>query len=230
MKEIEALWEAVLSFLFPPRCPKCRRYVEKRGGWCESCLQETICVRPFQLSPEQRQVIDAGWVISRYHGPLRGLILGLKYHGRKENLLPLSTLLESSGANLEQVLPALRRPEGLCAVCVPLWPKKQRARGFNQVELIFRSWLSGRGIRLVPALVRTRETRPQYGLSRPERRKNVSGAFSAAAGAEKEILGRNILLLDDIVTTGTTALYCAKALRKAGARSVTLLALCSDQE
>lgn len=116
------------------------------------------------------------------------------------------------------------------AVPVPLHPAKERQRGFNQTELIFRDWLALRDIPMRRLLVRTRPTPPQYGLTRQARQENLRGAFALAAGAAAELHGRDVLLLDDIFTTGTTAAACARVLLRGGVRSVSALVLASDHQ
>ena len=108
-------------------------------------------------------------------------------------------------------------------VPVPLHARKLRQRGFNQSELIARAALklSQDGDRYVlsaDALERRRETKSQIGLTRHQRRENLRGAF--AVGKPQDVAGREILLVDDVFTTGTTASECARVLRRAGAAKV----------
>lgn len=211
----------MLDFLYPPRCPKCNAYVEDRGGWCPECLRETVSVQRLPLSAELAGVMNAAWAMGHYRGALQDLIRGLKYHGKKENLFRIQTFLQACG-KIGGMFPG-----HLLAVPVPLHPAREKQRGFNQVELIFRPWLMEQGIPMERVLCRIRQTEAQYGLSPSERRKNLKGAFALAG--EADVRGRSILLLDDIMTTGTTFLACAKALRGAGAEKVYGLVLASDR-
>jgi ComF family protein len=105
---------------------------------------------------------------------------------------------------------------------VPLWSGKRQARGFNQAEAVARAFLSLNSFGSIQldtsSLARTRETASQTGLTRKQRRENVRGAF-AVTKAEK-IRGRSILLVDDVMTTGTTVNECARVLLRAGAKEV----------
>jgi len=106
---------------------------------------------------------------------------------------------------------------------VPLHASKLRQRGFNQSELIARAALKrGIGAGTLPLTVsvleRSRPTESQTGLTRHQRRENVRGAFRVVR--PDEIAGRDILLVDDVFTTGTTVSECARVLRRAGANSV----------
>jgi ComF family protein len=153
-----------------------------------------------------------------YDGELRELIHLLKYNGVR----PAANVL---GRTLAQALAQLRCEFGAAEVLVipvPLYRGKRRQRGFNQAELITRSALKALGdqrlVLAADALVRTRETQSQIGLTSHQRGENMRGAFAVAnAGA---VEGREIILVDDVYTTGTTATECAKVLRRAGAVKV----------
>ena len=113
---------------------------------------------------------------------------------------------------------------------VPLFAAKEKDRGGNQTELIFHDGLTARGWAWRRALIRTRPTAPQFGLSAPARLENIKGAFRAADDLlREEIDGKRILLVDDIFTTGATLAECAKTLRAFGAAKVSALALASDR-
>jgi len=106
-------------------------------------------------------------------------------------------------------------------VPVPLHSRKRRQRGFNQAELVARAAVkrqpSGR-FELSPVLHRIRETQSQIGLSRHDRRENLRGAF--ALTTPEVIRDREVLLVDDVFTTGTTVSECARVLRRSGAAKV----------
>jgi ComF family protein len=106
---------------------------------------------------------------------------------------------------------------------VPLYTRKLRQRGFNQSELIVRNALkladrSGRFTLHSEVLQRSRETQSQTGLTRHQRRENIRGAFAVAR--PERIAGCEVLLVDDVFTTGTTVSECARVLRRAGASKV----------
>ena len=123
-------------------------------------------------------------------------------------------------ADLETSLPA----GAIAVVPVPLYPKRKMQRGFNQAEVIARAALKhlsrhAERFEFVPgALVRSRDTGSQIGLSRHQRRENLRGAF--AVGDPTRVEGRYILLIDDVYTTGATASECARVLLRAGAKRV----------
>ncbi len=106
---------------------------------------------------------------------------------------------------------------------LPLDWRRRWARGFNQSELLAREVARRWGAPLARPVRRTRATAPQAGLTRAERRVNVGGAF--AVRRPEAVRGLRVLLIDDVLTTGATASACAGALKRAGARSVTILTL-----
>jgi ComF family protein len=105
-------------------------------------------------------------------------------------------------------------------VPVPIHPLRRFERGFNQAELLCRSW----GSNVAPrALRRVRRTRPQVGLDAEERATNLRGAFAADG-----VKGMSVLVVDDVVTTGGTLTACAEALREGGAATVRAVAFCGE--
>jgi ComF family protein len=153
-----------------------------------------------------------------YESGLRELIHLLKYNQVRPAASVLGRMLAEA---IEDLQPLLGDRE-ILVVPVPLHHKKLRQREFNQSELIARV-----ALKLKPAaslqlnaglLQRCRETQSQIGLSRHQRRENVRGAF--VTGKPNEIKGREILVVDDVFTTGTTVSECARILRRAGASKV----------
>jgi ComF family protein len=149
-----------------------------------------------------------------YEGPLRSLIHLYKYSGMK----PLARHL---AGYLERILPDDQRYDAI--VPVPLHWRKRWERGFNQSAILSKHLSKGAGIPVVDALFRKRPTATQAGLASAGRRRNVAGAFEAKAGAK--VVDANVLLIDDVMTTGATASACASALKRGGAKSVSLLTL-----
>ena len=150
-----------------------------------------------------------------YEGALRDLIHLFKYKGTR----PAGKLL---GSLLNQAVAAMTLPDSLIVIPVPLWSGKRNSRGFNQAEAIARTFMdfqTSSSIQLdTSILIRTRETASQTGLTRHQRRANVRGAF--AVRKPENVKGRSILIVDDVMTTGTTAGECARVLRRVGAKEV----------
>jgi ComF family protein len=162
---------------------------------------------------------DFAYSFGFYEGTLRALIHLFKYSGMKPLAERLSGLLLRAmpldDAAYDFVVP------------MPLHWRRHWKRGFNQATLLARRVARRRGIPMLDAVRRVRATATQAGLTNSNRRKNVSGAFRVAARYRKNgaLSGKRILLIDDVMTTGATGAACARALKRAGASSVTLLTL-----
>jgi ComF family protein len=209
------------------RVPVCRACL---GGlrpleaefFCASC--RTPFLNAFPLDFDGRCALcraglrgfDAAYCFGAYEGPLRELIHLFKYGKVRSLARPLGNLLAA----------ALPLDESFDAVApVPLHWRRQWQRGFNQSELLARNIAGRTGIPVVLALRRLRSTSAQAGLNNAGRRQNVAGAFACRRGARsaRRIQAKRILLVDDVMTTGSTAAACALALKRAGAARVALL-------
>ncbi len=187
--------------------------------FCVSC--RTPFQNAFPLDAEGRCALcrtglrgfDAAYCFGSYEGTLRELIHLYKYDRIQTLARPLADLLAAA-------LPLDERFDAVTPV--PLHWRKQWQRGFNQSDLLARAVARRRGIPVVRALRRTRSTQTQAGLSNTERRKNVAAAFQCRRSGET-LAGRRVLLIDDVMTTGSTAAACARVLKQAGAARVVLL-------
>jgi ComF family protein len=181
------------------------------------------CGMPFEFDPGSRcascQAAPRAFARARaaclYDEHSRELILKLKHADRPE-----------IGALFARWLSRAAQPllvEADALVPVPLHPARLFARRYNQAAEIARPLGRLAAVRYVPdALVRRRATGTQGGKSGRGRRLNVKGAFLVQPGRRRQVEGRRILLIDDVLTTGATAEACAKALLKAGATAVDL--------
>jgi ComF family protein len=206
-----------------PVCDPCLQQITPLEGLLCHCCGEKLfsqhleneavllCGLCRRVEPEFRQAGAYG----AYEGVLRDLIHIFKYQ-RVQSAGPLL------GRLLSQAVGRMQLPETLLVIPVPLSLGKRRARGFNQAEAIARAFLSIQpfgSIQLDTAsLVRTRDTTSQTGLTRHQRRANLRGAFAVSDRAR--IKGHTVLIVDDVMTTGTTAGECARVLRRAGAEQV----------
>jgi ComF family protein len=210
-----------------PVCLECISAVQPiRAGTCEICgegmatlarpeLARTEETQTCEACRETRPQFEKACAYGSYDGELRELIHLLKYEQVTPAAKVLGGLLAAAIAKLEISRPVLVIP-------VPLHSSKRRQRRFNQAEIIARAALKQMamaGTELATnLLVRQRATVSQIGLTRPQRAENIRGAFRVQH--PEKVAGRSILLVDDVLTTGTTASECARVLRKAGAEKV----------
>ena len=153
----------------------------------------------------------------RYEFPLDRLLQAYKF---RANLALTAVLADAMAAQLARALSdgRCRLPDMIMAM--PLSAQRLATRGFNQSALLGRAVAERFGLRFaVTGLTRVRDTRPQAGLKRIERQRNVKNAF-ACAGAQPNLQGAHIALLDDVMTTGATMSAAAQALKQAGAATV----------
>ena len=211
-----------------PVCPECLAAIRPiEGELCAVCGErifspytarahdEPRCGLCRRIEPAFARAVAYG----SYESGLRELIHLLKYGGVRPAANVLGRMLAEAIARLEI---EFQQPS-VVLIPVPLYRAKLRQRGFNQAELIARAALKNRscGDRLrlcARVLIRRRDTASQIGLTSHQRRENLRGAFAVS---DPEIVrGREVLVVDDVYTTGATASECARILRRAGANKV----------
>lgn len=190
-----------------PRCPRCWNPVDPGRPASPVC---TACA-PW---PAGLRAIRSAYAIGEVP---RALVHALKYGGWSALAAPMAARMAP------MALPPDVEEEISVVVPVPTGRARLRERGYNQAALLAGEYAARRGLPHRPdLLVRTRSTASQTSLHPGERRANVARAFTTPAGLAGELRGRHVLLVDDVWTTGATALSCAEALRDAGARAVSV--------
>ncbi|MDP2872887.1 MAG: phosphoribosyltransferase family protein [Bacillota bacterium] len=168
-----------------------------------------------------------------YEGALAAWIRDLKYRNQPWLARPLGILLGwAAQGSFGQAGPPLHRTSGAggrararwapLVAPVPLHPQRLRARGYNQAALLAHAMGQSMGLKIrEDLLVRLDAGRPQAGLSRADRLRLLDGAFSLGSSRAGQILrGKDVLLVDDVLTTGATLEACAECLLEAGAHRV----------
>jgi ComF family protein len=222
----------LLSILFPESCPVCKKpstdhktapicshcwrtISPYKGSICDTCgrpllsdVSET-CGECLQNKPAFKQARSFGL----YEGTLKEALHYLKYYGVRRLAKPLS-----------EIMRAMEIPQAHTMIPVPLYKKRLRKREFNHAALLARHLAKKTGIPVnLHTLIKIRDTAPQVGLSARERRRNNRNAFSVVNG--QDIRDRNIVLVDDVFTTGATVRECARTLQRAGAGKIYVLLL-----
>ncbi len=202
------------NFLFPPLCVHCRR----EGTWLCLTAREEIANIPVLVDPVQIDGVDRVVCRGDYDLPLLGnIIQRVKYdfwtapadYVFPKLLKKLTPLLQLSSSDT-------------VIVPIPLHWRRRLSRGFNQSELITRALHEITGHPVTHLIQRRRFTTPQAKLSGQERVTNVAGAFRVQSGIKVPI---RVILVDDVITTGSTIRECAEVLRAAGVQKITAVAL-----
>lgn len=216
LKVVTRTQEFFLDIVFPKRCVG--RCGKEDCYLCEQCAQT---------------IRQTGWknetfTLFPYRDPkVRRLVWLLKYQGIKEiGQLFGDLLYESAIEDLTESLMFSPANGKILIIPVPLAKKRLRQRGFNQAEIIARSFASGdrNSFQLdTQTLYKTRDTESQVSLrGKSQRLKNLANAFKI--NKKRKLKGKTIILIDDVVTTGATLEECARCLRKKGARRVIKMA------
>lgn len=225
----------VLDVVYPAHCPVCAAGTGAPGALCGPCWQtmpfitRPFCERlgtPFSLdiggsllSPEaiaRPPTFDRARAVALHEGAAQDFVHRLKFSDRHDLALPMGRLMASAGRDVldgaDMLLP------------VPLHWTRVLWRRYNQSVLLADAISTVAGISVErEALRRVKRTVTQRGLTRAQRAANLSGAFKVAESRKIDIEGRNIVLVDDVRTTGATLNACAGALRRAGAARIDVL-------
>ena len=214
------LWEDVEAFVLPMRCPSCGHELDRDLALCPACasaiprLDGPLCVRCLAAGRDPPGCLreagfraHAAWI---YDERAARAVHALKYQGRPLVATALSRWIANA-------LPSAYRPD--LVLGVPQHPARRRERGYDQAGLLAAAtagilgspWLEG-GLR------RVRPTRPQAQLGSKARRANLAGAFSVVEPRALE--RRTILLIDDVITTGSTMEACLETLAGCGAHAI----------
>ena len=227
----------VVDLIMPPVCLGCHTHLGGLGALCPKCWSTITFIRPplcdrlgvpmpydtggvmiSAAASAAPPAYDRARAVASYDGLMRDLVHDLKFNDRHDLRQLLGRWLLEAGRDVlvdaDMIVP------------VPLSRWRLFQRGFNQAALLAQDIAAATHISYSPlTLVRSRKTRPQVGLTRLERQKNVSGAFAVTEPRKNSVAGRNIVVIDDVITTGATVGACAKALKRAGAARVDVLAL-----
>jgi ComF family protein len=237
MRAAKDVYCRLLNLIFPEDCHVCGERLREgsRVPVCRRCLAEpapmqaeffcTSCRTPFlNRAPldESGQCalcrlgltgFDAAYAYGSHEGALRKLVHLLKY----EKIRPLGRILARFVVG---VLPKDREFDAIVPMPLHWW--RRANRGYNQADALARGISRVTGLPVLRTVRRVKATTPQAGLTNARRRQNMSGAFRVKRRRRGEIAGLRLLLVDDVLTTGTTAAACARVLKRAGAAHVTV--------
>ena len=233
---LRRIGRGMLDVLLPPQCLACDAGVDQPGSLCAACFGQFtfitrpychVCSLPFEIAVLDDEVMCGACMKDRpafrrarsvfsYRESGRAMVLKLKHADRTDAAAHLAKWLHRAGEELLS--------EADCLVPVPLHWRRLWLRTYNQSALLANALGRNTGKQVVAdALVRTRPTPSQGGLDRGQRRRNVMGAFKTQR--VEQIKGKNVVLIDDVMTTAATADACSRALLRAGAKQVDVLVL-----
>lgn len=218
---------SITQKLYPPSiCTLCNQFHREKVALCERCLQSLIpldfrckhCANPLP-HPEQlicgacirkKPHFDETWVNYRFEEPLRSLIHQFKYHQQLYLAKLLCTLMMHARPQ-NSLLPD-------CLIPIPMHPSRIKARGFNQAAILAKMLSKELNIPWnISHCQKVKNTLPQAGLNGKERQTNLINAFTL-----KPLPYKQVALVDDLVTTGSTANEMAKLLKQSGVEQVNL--------
>ena len=226
-----AVMRGLLDLLYPPACVACARVLPAQGFFCEPCdlaVERTPpahcprCAEPGDFGSaacprctRSPPAFARAWAPLAHAGPVARAVQRFKYEDHPELAPLLAGLLADEARTFLATAPAR-------VVALPLHAQRFRERRYDQAALLASELARATGRPLhLELLRRARATRRQVGLSEQDRAQNVEGAFEATG----QLQGEDVLLVDDVFTTGATARAATAALRSAGAGRVEVLTL-----
>jgi ComF family protein len=229
----------LMNIIFPRRCIACRDLlILGNHKWlCENCHGEFVfvkekceyccekCGRPIENSGKcafcntQNIYYDTGGCLYSYKAGVRDAFGRFKFRNRPDYAeFFAGEMAKNFFGNVSDYD---------YVTAVPMFPKKQKQRGYNQSEKLALTFSKVTGIKYNTVLAKIKDTEPQRSLDKEHRQKNIKNAFAVT----QDVKGKNILLIDDVITTGNTVNECCRVLKKAGAERVDFYTLCSrDRE
>lgn len=210
----------ISDLLFPPKCILCGKVLEKEeSDLCHGCRAEIFdCPKPKRVIP----FIESWLSLWYYEGNVRHSLLRYKFYGQRSYAAVYGRLL---AMKLLRDLPDTFD----ILTYTPISTLRRFSRGYDQVELIAKSIAAELGVEVVPTLKKIRHNPPQSGITgAAHRRANVLGVYRAVN--PERFAGKRVLLLDDIITTGSTVSECARVLLTAGAKEVICAAVAAASQ
>ncbi len=224
MAALRRLVSGALDLALPAMCSGCGREGQPLCATCLPALDARLALpggTPIGLPADiPAPLLQLEWC-APYAGPVRSALHDLKYAGERRLAGPLGEAVARRwarvGVGADLVVP------------VPVHADRERQRGYDQAALIAAVAARVLGLPCGRTLERSRATIAQFELGRDERASNVAGAFGGRPEAVAAVVGRWVLLVDDVVTTGATLAACGDALERAGARAVSAIAVARER-
>ncbi len=214
--------ESILKIIYPDKCIVCHKIISEACdfGICRECIKDfyifndDICRYDFES--------NNGFSMFLYNEPIRKIIHKFKYDD-------FGYYAKVMGIKMGEFLLKQNLFSCDCIIPVPIHWKREKKRGFNQAEIMAREISKILRVSMISdALIRVKNTKPQFGLGKEERAKNIEGAFEVVK--PEKFFGKDVLIIDDIYTTGTTIYECLKLIKNSGARNIYYFTLAATKE
>ena len=214
--------EKILDLIFPPVCGICNKEINTYlCGKCEKEINKITCVGENRYD---NKYFSTHMYLFKYEGIIRNKIISYKFNDKP---YLYKTFCEIFVKN-KKVCEFLKKYDII--ISVPMYKKKKNQRGYNQSELIAKE-IAKKTENIEyrnDILLKIKNTARQSSLNKEQRKENIKNAYLIKSSNKEYILNKNILIFDDIYTTGSTANECAKMLKEAGAKDVGILTIARD--
>lgn len=215
IKIVKVIWESLKEALFPTKgiCFGCKEESNNSISLCNECIDKlnyATTEREFQV--EDNEVLKC-YSVTFYSGIIKEMILNLKYRSDFEAGEVLAFLMYKKIRDLDINIDFV--------TFIPMYKKDENKRGFNQSRFLAKELCKLSDLKLKETLLKTRSTKDQIGLSKEERNNNIKDCFKAIN--EEYIKDKRILLIDDVLTTGSTVIEAVKILKKSGCIEIIVL-------
>lgn len=226
---MNSVFLALKELLFPKKCAGCG----KNGSYfCKNCVARQHRYEPLRCircgrpgldgltHPKCMSTLSAEglWIIFKYKGAVKNFIKEIKFHRVRDVEQELAEVCKQIDARLVEYW----KRGDFSVSWVPVSVLRRNKRGFNQAELLAQAVAESFGLKMAETLKRVKDTRPQFRLDKRQRLENIEGNFCVKDRIKR---GKNLLLVDDVFTTGVTVRECVKVLKRRGAGKVWVLTL-----
>ncbi|MEE1076918.1 MAG: ComF family protein [Acutalibacteraceae bacterium] len=208
------LYSLLINAFFPARCPYCNEVIFKNNEACDNCKSEleyeniiTVLYKSRNISP------------FKYSGINKKAVLNFKFNNNPNYSEQLAISMQKAIANEYSIYLGSENQKYFDIITyVPFTKKRYRKRGYNQSQLLAKNLSDNLNIDFQPILLKTKDNQAQHTLPKAERKRNVEGVFEI--NPQYKVFGKTILLIDDILTTGSTLNECINVLYANGAEAV----------
>lgn len=216
IKKIKFILSNVQSLIFPSFCEICSKHITDDQLFCDECASsiEKISSTTLKISDTKSLTVHA---FSKYSGPIKNLILR-KNNGQQKTFKKLARL------TLNNVSPNLVKADYF--IPIPLHWSRKLWRGYNQSEILAKEYADISNQMMLDSMKRTIKTKLQSSLNKDERELNVKNVFNLKETMSDLLYDKEIILVDDVMTTGATLVEAARLLYKYKPKKITALVVC----